>query len=112
MYDTGLEVIRETGNSSDKDLVITKFSDIPACLAKMPLCNTIATTGKKSTEALFSILNITGRFPKIGQCKEFEFMERKMNFYQMPSSSRAYPKPLEEKAKIYEQMFREIKLLR
>jgi hypothetical protein len=30
----------------------------------------------------------------------------------MPSTSRAYPKPLAEKAKVYETMFREISIIK
>ena len=34
-----------------------------------------------------------------------------MRLYRMPSSSRAYPKPLTEKAEVYKQMFKELGMI-
>jgi len=90
IYDTGEKVIRNKGNASDQFLQIVELSDISGILSKIPLCNTIASTGTKSMDAL---LNFTGKkkVVQIGDFAEKVFGERKVKCYRMPSSSRAYP---------------------
>ena len=41
----------------------------------------------------------------------FPLSSRIFHLYRMPSSSRAYPKPLEEKAAVYKQMFEDLKMI-
>jgi len=107
--DTAQNIIRHKENASDRFLEVTDPADIHAQLLKLPKCKAVVTTGQKATETFCSIMNVSE--PKVGQYCPFSFMDKKLKFYRMPSSSRAYPKPIEEKAKIYEQMFREIRMI-
>jgi hypothetical protein len=38
----------------------------------------------------------------------FDFLDRKMSWYRLPSTSRAYPKSLDEKARLYKKMLEEV----
>jgi hypothetical protein len=49
--------------------------------------------------------------PAVGSFIECTFAERRFKVFRMPSSSRAYPKPLEEKAEIYRSMFSELGMI-
>lgn len=80
-----------------------------ALLKQMPMCKAIVTTGQKATETLCTLVSAVA--PSVGNFTEFEYRNRKMYFYRMPSSSRAYPKPLPEKAAVYAHMFEELGLL-
>ena len=43
--------------------------------------------------------------PPVGESVEFAYADRTLRLYRMPSSSRAYPKPVEWKADYYRRMF-------
>ena len=52
------------------------------------------------------IVRLTGcAEPPVGGSVEFAYADRMLRFYRMPSSSRAYPKPVEWKADYYRRMF-------
>ena len=104
MYDTAEEVNRQKGNASDQFLTIVKTCDLQNILAQMPHCETIATTGQKATETLMEMLGIT-QTPPVNGFIEATFSNRTLRCYRMPSSSRAYPKPLSDKAAAYAQLF-------
>ena len=109
IYDTACAVRRLSGNASDKDLQIVEKTDIPALLAQIPQCHNIVCTGQKS----FSVLseNYGVLVPTMGTYNEFTIADRPMHLWRMPSSSRAYPMPLTEKAEYYHKMVKEIGLL-
>ncbi len=109
--DTAHEVIRLKGNASDSSLEVLKPMDLQSVLQKIPHCRVMVTTGEKATEILRSLLPDLTSAPKIGTFVETEIYNKKLAFYRLPSSSRAYPKPLIEKAKIYGSFFKEIGLL-
>lgn len=102
IYDTACAVRRLSGNASDKDLEVVEKTDIPLLLSKIPHCHDIVCTGQKS----FSVL--TGDYgvpvPQMGFYNEFTLAGRPMRLWRMPSSSRAYPMKLEEKASYYREM--------
>ena len=108
--DTAKQVIRLKENASDKHLQIVQTMDIAALLERLPHCHAIVTTGQKASDTLLSILPGIPAAPAVGGFVEFLWQTRKMRFYRMPSSSRAYPKPLVEKAGVYLGMFNEIGL--
>jgi G:T/U-mismatch repair DNA glycosylase len=108
LWDTAMEVNRLKGNASDKFLEIIRPIDLNAVLQKLPECGTIVTTGQKATDILMSILQT--KEPEIGGFIESFYSDRRLRIYRMPSSSRAYPKPLQEKAVFYESMFSELKI--
>ena len=108
MYDMAEEVIRHNDNASDKNLEIHTPLDILHVIRQLKDLETIVTTGQKATEALIEQLNqhgITIKLPRVGECSFFQFQEREMCVYRMPSSSRAYPLSLDKKAEIYGKMF-------
>lgn len=109
LSDTGREVIRGQDNASDKFLEIVRTLDLETVLARLPECRAIVTTGQKATDSLLSLVN--AEQPKVGEYSEFEYRGRALRLYRMPSSSRAYPKPLPEKAEAYKRMFVEIGML-
>ena len=102
-YDTATEIRRLKDNASDAFLEVVTPTDIPALLEQIPLCNTIVTTGQKATEVIASTFNCP--IPPIGQNIEIKIGDRPITFYRMPSTSRAYPLPLNKKADAYRQLF-------
>ena len=72
----------------------------------LPHCVAIATTGQKATDTLLSLVEASQ--PPVGGFSTFHFEGRTIRLYRMPSSSRAYPKPLPEKAAVYKRMFGEV----
>jgi G:T/U-mismatch repair DNA glycosylase len=110
LYDTATEVIRQKGNASDQFLEIVKPLDLAAILSRIPGCKTIVTTGQKATETLLNMAGITN-MPALGGYIDTDFMNRKLKCYRMPSSSRAYPRSLTNKAEDYKKMFEAAGLL-
>ncbi len=110
LYDTATEVIRRKDNASDKYLEIVSPTDIGALLEVLPECRTIVTTGEKATDTICSMFGCEK--PKTGSSSGFNTATGiSMTFYRMPSSSRAYPLPLDKKAEIYRRMFEETGLV-
>ena len=110
IYDTACAVRRLSGNASDKDLEIVEKTDIPALLSKIPLCHDIVCTGQKSFSVLTEDYGVP--VPAMGSYNEFTLAGREMHLWRMPSSSRAYPMKLEEKAQYYREMMQRIGLTR
>lgn len=102
-YDTACEVRRLKDNASDAFLEVVTPTDIPALLRQIPDCDTLVTTGQKATEV------VAERFgcgvPPVGGCVDIVIDGRNLRFWRMPSSSRAYPLPLEKKAEAYRRLF-------
>jgi len=109
IYDTACAVRRLSGNASDKDLEIVEKTDIPALLSQIPACHDIVCTGQKSFSALTDDYGVP--VPKIGCYNEFTIADREMRLWRMPSSSRAYPMPLAEKASYYREMMTQIGII-
>lgn len=109
IYDTASAVRRLSGNASDKDLQIVKKTDIPLLLKQIPQCHDIVCTGQKSFSVLTEDYGVP--VPQMGTYNEFTIAERPMRLWRMPSSSRAYPMPLAEKANYYRRMMKETGLL-
>ena len=103
IFDTATAVRRLNGNASDKDLQIVEKTDIPALLEQIPLCHDIVCTGQKSLSVLTGNFGVT--MPKMGEYNDFTINGRNLHLWRMPSSSRAYPMPLKEKAAFYSRMF-------
>ena len=99
LYDSASGIRRLKDNASDKFLEIVSATDIRTLLDRMPECRAVVTTGEKATEAVAEYLGCAT--PKTGQCLQTGGLD----FWRMPSSSRAYPLPLERKAEAYRQMF-------
>lgn len=114
IYDTATAVRRLSGNASDKDLDVVEKTDIAALLAQMPLCHDIVCTGQKSFSVLADDYGVP--MPRMGVYNEFAIPLgrccgeacRTMRLWRMPSSSRAYPMPLDQKAAYYKTMMQTV----
>ncbi len=100
IFDTAVQVQRLKGNASDKFLQIVTPTNLQDLLEQIPLCNTLMTTGDKATETLMLSLPENTEKPQIGQSTQTYFVDRWLDLYRMPSSSRAYPLALEKKQKL------------
>lgn len=109
IFDTACAVRRLSGNASDKDLEIVEKTDIPALLSRIPLCHDIVCTGQKSFSVLTEDFGVP--VPKIGTYNEFSLAGRLMRLWRMPSSSRAFPMKLADKAAYYRDMMKTIGLI-
>lgn len=102
LYDTAKEVIRLKENASDKFLEIVVPTDIAGLIRRLTHCTAIVTTGEKATDEVVRIFNCAK--PQVGEMTEVSIEGRSIHFWRMPSSSRAYPLPLEKKAAAYRKM--------
>ncbi|MBR5711919.1 MAG: uracil-DNA glycosylase family protein [Thermoguttaceae bacterium] len=104
MYDVGQRVERLDGNASDNRLRIVEPVDLSALLNQIPTCKIVVATGQK---ALDEILRQAGASaaPAIGESIQISFNARLLTLFRMPSTSRAYPKPLTYKADMYRRCF-------
>ncbi len=109
IFDTATAVKRLKDNASDKFLEIVEPTNIKALLERIPLCKAIATTGQKATDTIR--MQIDAEEPKVGSFEPFMFDKKEMNFFRMPSSSRAYPLSIEKKSEAYRLMFNELGIL-
>lgn len=130
MYDTACEVRRLKDNASDKFLEVVRATDLRELLMQIPECKAIVTTGQKATDVIVQMFGCEE--PQVGEWIEctFEYKSsaipgnsgvssaeteqkcpRPIRFWRMPSSSRAYPLPLEKKAEFYRKMFEKENIL-
>ena len=109
LYDTASVIRRLQDNASDKFLEVIEPTDIRLLLKQLPHCKAIVTTGQKATDIIRSQIEVDE--PSVGQSCPFEFEDRTLQLYRMPSSSRAYPLTLEKKATSYRFMLNELGLL-
>ncbi|MBR4598002.1 MAG: DNA glycosylase [Opitutales bacterium] len=101
--DSAKVVSRLKNNASDAHLHIVEPLDILEVLKKIPSCIAVAATGQKALETVLKSVNAVA--PKLGEFAQFEAHGKSFRLFRMPSSSRAYPMPLEEKAAFYRRMF-------
>ena len=109
LYDTATAIRRLQDNASDKFLEVLEPTDIRLLLKQLPMCKAIVTTGQKATDIIRSQIEVNE--PSVGKSCPFEFEDRTLRLYRMPSSSRAYPLELEKKASVYRLMFKELDLI-
>ncbi len=103
LYDTAEEVIRLKDNASDNFLEVVRETDLAALLDRIPQCCAVVTTGQKATDTLCRAVGCAA--PPVGGSVAFALAGRTLRLYRMPSSSRAYPRPLEWKVEFYRAMF-------
>ena len=99
--DTACSVRRLQGNAADKSLDIVTTRDIAALLKQLPACTTLATTGALATTTLIEQCPAGTPVPRIGSSIAITLAERSLQLYRLPSTSRAYPLKLENKAAVY-----------
>ena len=109
LYDTASAIRRLQDNASDKFLEVIEQTDISLLLKQIPMCKAIVTTGQKATDIIREQIEV--KEPTVGTSEPFEFGDKAMKLYRMPSSSRAYPLALEKTAAAYRVMFNVLGLL-
>lgn len=107
IFDTALKIRRTKGTASDKDLEIVEEADLDGMLRALPQCRAVLAAGQLATHVFTTHYGIRTT-PRMGSCTEFQFENRTLRLYRMPSSSRAYPMRIEQKATFYAKMFQEI----
>ena len=124
-YDTACEVRRLKDNASDAFLEVVTPTDIPSLLMRIPACRTLVTTGEKASTLAAAAFacpvppvggfvdislphrGLDPRSPHAGLVSPHRGLDPRspLRFYRRPSTSRAYPLPLEKKAEAYRQLF-------
>lgn len=105
LYDTAVEIIRLKDNASDNFLQVVHEVDLAALLARIPACRTLVATGQKAADTLCAITGCDA--PAVGGSVAVRFAGRELRIWRMPSTSRAYPRPVEWKAEFYRKVFSE-----
>lgn len=103
LHDTGRQVRRLKNNASDKFLEIVTPVPLFDILKGMPECHTIATTGEKAASVIAELTDTP--LPRMGEMVQ---SQHGLKIWRMPSTSRAYPLPLEQKAAYYRTMLETI----
>ena len=109
MFDTATAVRRLKDNASDKFLEVVEPTDIPALLRKIPECRAVVVTGEKAAVTLCGTFGTEA--PAVGDYSSFSFENRPMRLYRMPSTSRAYPLPIQKKADVYRRLFSDLRMV-
>ena len=109
IFDSATAVRRQQRNASDMLLDVVEPTDIPELLSHIPLCRDIACTGQKSATIICDTYR--QHVPPIGEHISFEIDNRPIRLHRVPSTSRAYPMPLPEKAEYYRQMLTTVGIL-
>ncbi len=110
IFDSAVEIIRRKENASDAFLKIVRPLNLEKTLCRdLPECNTLIATGEKATRALLDISPVRGAaVPPVGENVQFELANRLVTLFRLPSSSRAFPMKIEEKAAVYGKVLRKI----
>lgn len=106
LNDTARKIRRLRGNASDKYLEIVEPVPLYDLLREMPDCHTIVTTGEKAAGVIASMTRT--EVPRKGAMVT---SADGLEIWRMPSTSRAYPLPLAEKAACYATVFRHAGIL-
>ncbi|MBD5236958.1 MAG: uracil-DNA glycosylase family protein [Bacteroidales bacterium] len=113
LNDTGRQARRLKGNASDKFLEIVTPVPLFSLLNEMPDCRAIATTGEKAASIISELTDTP--LPKMGEVLKYynedRFKESSLSIYRMPSTSRAYPMKVEDKAEYYRKMFEDVGII-
>jgi len=131
-YDTASKICRWKGNASDDFLEILEPANVGNMLMQMPECFTVVTTGGKAAEEFAAIIEAADAAagspkgaaagtqgeaaasaarrlapapPAVGTFVDVVLAGRTLRWWRMPSSSRAYPMSLKDKASHYAQLF-------
>ena len=91
----------------DKDRIIEFLND--KGIALYDTASAIRRLQDNASDKFLEVIEV--KEPTVGTSEPFEFGDKAMKLYRMPSSSRAYPLALEKKAAAYRVMFNELGLL-
>jgi len=87
------------------------MKNIEEVLNQIPQCKYIGTAGEKATITTLSLFNNLAPKLNLGEYANFTYQHRELCLYRLPSTSRAYPKSLPDKAAEYAEFFRQAGLL-
>ncbi|MCF0181116.1 MAG: uracil-DNA glycosylase family protein [Muribaculaceae bacterium] len=104
LWDTAMKVRRLNDNASDKFLEIVETIDLESLLRNNPTIAAVVTAGEKATGVVAKLAGVD--VPATGHHVKCRVGESVFTLYRMPSSSRAYPLPIDKKADAYREMFR------
>lgn len=108
LYDTATKIHRTKNTASDKDLEIIQPTDLSAIIRRLPKCRAVITAGQLATNIFCRHFKIPE--PKVSAFSEFTFEGRNLRIYRMPSSSRAFPMNINQKAQQYMIVFKYLNL--
>ena len=103
LWDTGMAVRRLRDNASDKYLEIVEPIDLAGLLDAHPTIAAVVATGEKASGVVAALAG--SAVPAVGHSVDCELAGHRFAFWRMPSTSRAYPLPLEKKAAAYAAVF-------
>lgn len=103
-FDTARKVCRTKDNASDQFLEIQEPTDVGSLLSHIPSCTQVVTTGGKASEELL-VQTDADAIPAVGTSTICHIGPRKIRWWRMPSTSRAYPMKIERKAEHYRMIF-------
>lgn len=103
IWDTARVVRRLKDNASDKFLEIVEAIDLSTFIRQHPTIKHIVATGEKAATVVAQQLAVN--VPQIGTSVDCKVGNCPINFWRMPSTSRAYPLALEKKAACYQHVF-------
>ena len=103
LWDTAMAVRRLRDNASDKYLEIVEPIDLAALLDAHPSINQVIATGEKAATVVASQAGVD--VPVIMSPVDCSIGGHPVRLWRMPSTSRAYPLPLEKKADAYRVIF-------
>lgn len=109
LNDTVRKARRLKGNASDKFLEVVTPVPLYDLLEEMPICQAVATTGEKAASIIAELTSTP--LPRMGERIAWHperVISRNISIYRMPSTSRAYPMKVEQKAEYYFNMFKEL----
>ena len=102
--DTAEEIRRLKGNASDAALEVVRPRDVDGLLAHLPRCRALVATGGKAAEVIAGLYGVEP--PAVGGSVPVRVGGgRVLDFWRLPSTSRAYPLPLAKKAAAYRAPF-------
>ena len=101
LYDVGRRVERLAGNAADNRLKIVEPVDLSELLKEIPSCHTVGATGQKALEEILRQTDSPVPSPALGTFSDAAIAGHSVRIFRLPSTSRAYPRPLEEKAELY-----------
>ncbi len=112
-FDTARKVCRLKDNASDNYLEILEPTNIKELLLQLPECQRIVTTGGKASQEIYSqfskdLLSVGEECilsPQMGMFTRLNVFGRELEWWRMPSTSRAYPMAITEKAEYYKRLF-------
>lgn len=106
LSDSAYKIRRLKNNASDKYLEIIEPVNLSALLARIPQCRALATTGAKAAGVVAELTSTA--IPAMGK---MELSSGGLEVWRMPSTSRAYPLPVQAKAAFYAEMFRHLGII-